>query len=56
MPKSRNMTVIIHNISEAPKAISINNKLIQNSVWQQQNHTLTLNFSWQHQPLTMTIQ
>ena len=56
MPKTRNMTVIIHNISEAPKTISINKKLVKNSVWQQQNNTLTLNFSWQHQPLTITIQ
>jgi oligosaccharide 4-alpha-D-glucosyltransferase len=56
MPKTRNMTVIIHNISKAPKAVSINKKLVQNSVWQKQNNTLTLNFSWQHQPLTITIQ
>ena len=56
MPTTRNMKIVIHNISEAPKTISINDKLIKNSIWQQQNHTLTLNFSWQHQPLTITIQ
>ena len=61
MPKERNMTVVIHNITQAPTKISLNNKMINdtvinNVVWQDKNNTLTVTFTWQHQPITLTIQ
>ncbi len=56
MPKERNMTVVIHNITQAPSNIQLNNKVIKNGVWQDKNNTLTVTFAWQHQPLTLTIQ
>ena len=56
MPKTRNIKLVIHNISDAPQQIHMNNKPVTNGVWQQQNNTLTLNFTWQHQPLTITVQ
>jgi len=56
MPKERAMTVVIHNIEQAPKQISLNNKVIKNAIWQKKNDTLTVSFTWQHQPLTLTIQ
>jgi oligosaccharide 4-alpha-D-glucosyltransferase len=56
MPKEREMTLVIHNIEQAPKQVSLNNKVIKNAVWQEKNNTLTVTFTWQHQPLTLAIQ
>ena len=56
MPKERNMTIVIHNITQAPKSIRLNNKVINNGVWQDKNNTLTVTFAWQHQPITLAIQ
>ena len=56
MPEQRKMTVIIHNISQAANEISLNNKVINNAIWQDKNNTLTVNFTWQHQPITLTIE
>jgi oligosaccharide 4-alpha-D-glucosyltransferase len=56
MPKERNMTVVIHNITQAPNNIRLNKKVIHDGVWQEKNNTLTVTFAWQHQPITLTIQ
>ncbi|WP_057830452.1 glycoside hydrolase family 31 protein [Colwellia sp. TT2012] len=56
MPKERTMTLVIHNIGQAPNKITLNNKVINNAVWQAKDHSLTVTFTWQHQPLTLTIQ
>ncbi len=56
MPKERNMTLVIHNITQAPNKISLNNKVIKNAIWLEKNNTLTVTFTWQHQPITLTIQ
>jgi len=56
MPKERSMTVVIHNITQAPSNIRLNNKVINNNLWQEKNNTLTITFAWQHQPITLTIQ
>jgi oligosaccharide 4-alpha-D-glucosyltransferase len=55
MPKNRSMTLVIHNITQAPNKINLNNKVINNAIWQE-NNTLTVTFDWQHQPITLTIQ
>lgn len=56
MPKQRDMTLVIHNIQQAPNKVSLNNKVIQNALWQKTSNTLTVTFTWQHQPITLTIQ
>jgi oligosaccharide 4-alpha-D-glucosyltransferase len=56
MPNERTMTLVIHNIAQAPNKVSLNDKIIKNSVWQSKNNTLNVTFAWQHQPLTLTIQ
>lgn len=56
MPKERNMTVVIHNITQAPSKIRLNNKVIKTGLWQEKSNTLTVTFAWQHQPITLTIQ
>ncbi|PKI14094.1 TIM-barrel domain-containing protein [Colwellia sp. 12G3] len=56
MPTARVMTLVIHNVEQAPKKVSLNNKVIKNAIWQNTDNTLTVNFTWQHQPLTLTIQ
>ncbi len=56
MPKERNMTVVIHNITQAPSNIRLNNKVIKTGLWQEKSNTLTVTFAWQHHPITLTIQ
>jgi len=56
MPKNRSMTLVIHNITQAPNKINLNNTVINNAIWQEKNNTLTVTFDWQHQPITLTIQ
>jgi len=56
IPKERTMTLVIHNVKDSPKKISLNNKVLNNAVWQDNNNTLTVTFTWQHQPLILTIQ
>ncbi|KGJ93312.1 TIM-barrel domain-containing protein [Colwellia psychrerythraea] len=56
MPQARIMTLVIHNIAQPPNKISLNNKVINNAMWQNKSNTLTVTFTWQHQPLTLTIQ
>lgn len=56
MPKERQMTLIIHNINQAPTNISLNDKVINNALWQEKSNILTITFTWQHQPITLTIQ
>jgi len=55
MPKERVMTLIIHNITQQPNQISLNNKVINNAIWQGKDNTLMVTFTWQHQPLTLAI-
>jgi oligosaccharide 4-alpha-D-glucosyltransferase len=56
MPNERTMTLVIHNIEQAPKQINLNDKVITDALWQAKSNTLTVTFTWQHQPLTLTIQ
>ncbi|MCP4322495.1 MAG: DUF5110 domain-containing protein, partial [Alteromonadales bacterium] len=56
MPKERNMTLVIHNVTQQPNKVSINNKAINNYAWQSESNILTVTFTWQHQPITLSIQ
>lgn len=55
MPTKRTISLVLHNITEQPKKILLNNKRVKNTQWQRKNNTLTVEFTWQHQPLTLTI-
>ncbi|WP_354668382.1 TIM-barrel domain-containing protein [Colwellia sp. D2M02] len=55
MPQERIITMVIHNWQKPPTAIHLNNSAITNSVWHEKNKTLTVKFSWQHQPATLTL-
>jgi len=56
MPKERAMTLVIHNVVNAPNKVMLNNKVSKNVVWHKESQQLTVTFNWQHQPLTLTIQ
>lgn len=56
MPKSRYITLTMHNINKEPKKITLNDKQLKDTAWHRDNNTLTVKFHWQHQPLTITIQ
>jgi oligosaccharide 4-alpha-D-glucosyltransferase len=56
MPKQRTISMVVHNITQAPNKINLNNKVINNAIWKEKNNTLTVTFDWQHQPITLTIQ
>ncbi|MBU2870758.1 TIM-barrel domain-containing protein [Colwellia sp. E2M01] len=66
MPNERAMTVVIHNITKAPESVNLNNAELNNAElknaelknvdWQKSSNTLTITFTWQHQPLTLTVE
>jgi oligosaccharide 4-alpha-D-glucosyltransferase len=56
MPKSRQMNLVIHNITQKPTQITLGEQAINNAIWHPTKQTLTLGFTWQHQPLTLKIQ
>ena len=56
MPKQRIISIVIHNWNKPVIAMRLNNKTIKDSVWHEKKQTLTIKFTWQHQPLTLTIQ
>ena len=56
MPKTRQMTLIIHNWQSKPTNVMISNKAANNVSWNKQAQTLTVNFTWQHQDLAINVQ
>ncbi|GAA6171655.1 glycoside hydrolase family 31 protein [Colwellia sp. KU-HH00111] len=56
MPKSRQMTLVIHNWQNSPAKVMLNNKVINDLSWDKTTRTLTVNFVWQHQDLTLNVQ
>jgi oligosaccharide 4-alpha-D-glucosyltransferase len=56
MPKMRNITLTIHNVEQQPKEVMLNKKQLNNTTWHSDSNTLDIKFTWQHQPLTLTIQ
>jgi len=63
MPVKRQVSLVIHHWSNAPKSITVENKVMQlganspasNVYWDKIKNTLTVKFIWQHQPLTLSI-
>ena len=64
MPKARRISLVIHHWLNTPKSITVEGKVMQldsNSpasdvYWDKIKDTLTVEFTWQHQPLTLSIE
>jgi len=56
MPKSRQMTLTIHNWPSRPTKLLIGGKKATQLSWSQKTQTLVVKFPWQHQALTIDIQ
>jgi len=56
MPQTRQMTLVIHNWQSKPTNVMISNTTANNVSWNKQAQTLTVNFTWQHQDLTIDVQ
>ena len=54
MPKQRAITLVIHNWKTSAKEISIANQKVASS-YNENSQTLTVKFTWQHQPLTLKV-
>jgi oligosaccharide 4-alpha-D-glucosyltransferase len=63
MPQKREITLVIHHWLQVPKSITIAGKTIRMGsntakspiYWDKKDNTLTVKFTWQHQPLTLSI-
>ena len=56
MPQNRQMTLVIHNWQSKPTNVLISKKTANNVSWNKKAQTLTVNFTWQHQDLTIDVQ
>jgi oligosaccharide 4-alpha-D-glucosyltransferase len=64
MPKKREISLVIHHWLKLPKHITIAGNTIQigsntaksTIYWNKNENTLTVKFTWQHQPLTLSIE
>ena len=64
MPETREMSLIIHHWLQAPKNITLAGKTIpigpntntSDIYWNKTEKTLTVKFTWNHQPLTLSIE
>ena len=64
MPEKRQISLVIHHWQQMPKSITIADKIIQMSIntkasdvyWDETEKTLTVKFTWQHHPLTLSIE
>ncbi len=56
MPENREMILVIHNWQEKPTTVTLNKKQAQQVNWHEKTKTLTIKFTWQHQPLTLDVQ
>lgn len=56
MPKSRQMTLTIHNWPTRPTKLLIGGKKTTQVNWKKETQTLFVKFLWQHQALTIDIQ
>jgi oligosaccharide 4-alpha-D-glucosyltransferase len=56
MPTERQMTLVVHNWQFTPSKILIGEQKAQQVNWDKHSKTLTIRFTWQHQPLTLSIE
>jgi len=56
MPQNRQMTLVIHNWQSQPTKVMVGKKKTKNISWNKKAQTLTVEFNWQHQDLTLDVQ
>ncbi len=56
MPINRQMTLIVHNWQNKPSKVSIGKQEAQQVNWNNNTKILTIKFTWQRQPLTLSIE
>lgn len=56
MPTKRQMTLIIHNWQHKPSKVSIGMQEAEQVNWNDKTNLLTIKFTWQRQPLTLSIE
>lgn len=56
MPTNRDINLVIHNWQKQPKNVNIANQQTLKTTWREESKTLTISFSWQHQPLSLLIE
>jgi oligosaccharide 4-alpha-D-glucosyltransferase len=56
MPTNRQMKLIVHNWQYKPSKVSIGKQEGQQVDWNEMTKILTIKFTWQHQPLTLSIE
>ena len=56
MPTNRDINLVIHNWQKQPKNVNITNQQTLKTTWREESKTLTISFSWQHQPLSLLIE
>jgi len=56
MPNNREINLVIHNWQKQPNSVKIDNQQGIKANWDKSDKTLSLSFSWQHQPLTLHIE
>ncbi len=56
MPANRKMKLIVHNWQNKPSKISVGKQKAQQIDWNEKTKELSIKFTWQHQPLTLSIE
>jgi len=56
MPNNREINLVIHNWQKQPNSVNITNQQELKANWDMNNKTLSISFSWQHEPLTLHIE
>ena len=56
MPEERKITLVIHHWQKQPSKVMVGDKKASKVIWNNERKTLTVKFSWQHQPLTLSIE
>jgi len=56
MPTKRQMTLVVHNWQYKPSKVSISKQEAQQVDWNDNTNILTIKFTWQQQPLTLSIE
>ena len=56
MPKSREMTLVIHHISDKPTQVRVGENVVTNFTWDKSMRRFSIKFSWQHQDLAINVE
>ncbi|MGB2740088.1 MAG: TIM-barrel domain-containing protein [Cognaticolwellia sp.] len=56
MPKSREMTLVIHHIKNKPINVQVGEGVVKNFTWDKKTQRLSVKFIWQHQDLAINVE